>query len=530
MRRAGIVALALAAVAGGWGPAPAATVCVPDASPGGEWRSMGRDLGHGRHQSAEQTIGRLQAATLEPAWTFSANRAAGDVNSEITGYPVVADGCVFVGTSNGWARSGWVFALNADGGDVAWKRPMFFGADPDPNLPPRAGGVYSSVAAENGLVYAYVSRVGAPFVVALDQRDGSPVWISTVDTQPGADAVASPIVFDGMVWVGVSGTAAEGDASQRFDFRGRSVLLDAATGAILASTPSIPDAEWDHGRGNAGAAIWSTISIDSQTKYGYVGTGNPFSYEHESQFANAVLKIDLDRSRQGFGAVVGAYKGDVEEYFADVGEAIACDEDETLSAFLAGFECGHLDLDFGAAPNLFTDARGRKLVGAGQKSGVYHVFDRDTMEPVWKQVVGVPSLVGGIVGTPAFDGTAIYAPHTIAGYLAALDRTTGAHRWVAPVADGVHWGSPVTSANGVLYTVDFKGFLDAYDAGTGAPLLHVPMSLGADTGLDPTITWGGASVARNTVYATVGVGLTSIGPDMPSMPDGFVIAFRPRVL
>jgi hypothetical protein len=34
-------------------------------------------------------------------------------------------------------------------------------------------------------------------------------------------------------------------------------------------------------------------------------------------------------------------------------------------------------------------------------------------------------------------------------------------------------------------------------------------------------------VARNTVYASVGVGLTSVGEDMPEMPNGFVIAFRP---
>jgi outer membrane protein assembly factor BamB len=141
--------------------------------------------------------------------------------------------------------------------------------------------------------------------------------------------------------------------------------------------------------------------------------------------------------------------------------------------------------------------------------------------------MGVPSPVGGIVGTAAFDGTALYVPHSIAGYLASLDRGTGAPRWVSPTADAVHWGNPVSSANGVLYTVDLKGFLDAYDAGTGAPLLHRPMELGARTGAWPTLSWGGVSVARNTVYATVGVGLTSALPGVPALPDGFVIAYRP---
>lgn len=518
-----IVALALfAAAALSPVSAHARTVCEPDAHPGGEWAQMGNDLGHARNQTSERLIGRVQAATLKPSWTFSANDASGESNNEITGYPIVADGCVFVGTSRGFSLPGWIFALNADGGDVAWKKRLNLGGI-------FSGGVYSTMAVADGIAYAYVSRVGAPFVIAMDAATGQELWKTTVDTQAGSDAVASPVVFDGMVWVGVSGTAAEGDESQRFDFRGKSVLLDAYTGSILHSEPSIPDVDWDFGAGDAGGSIWSTISIDPQTKYGYVGTGNPFSYEREHPQTNAVVKIDLDKSRtETFGRIVGSYKGDVEQYAAAGDAALTCDENDALATFAAGFECGHLDLDFGAAPNLFTAPDGTKLVGAGQKSGVYHVMDAATMKPVWKTVMGVPSLVGGIVGTPAVDAGRIYSPHTIAGYIAALDRRDGAIEWVTPVADAVHWGSPVTAANGILYTVDLKGFLDAYDSATGAPLLHRPLGLEADTGIDPTLSWAGVSVARNTVYATVGVGLTSIGPDMPSLPDGFVIAFKPR--
>jgi hypothetical protein len=75
----------------------------------------------------------------------------------------------------------------------------------------------------------------------------------------------------------------------------------------------------------------------------------------------------------------------------------------------------------------------------------------------------------------------------------------------------------------VLWTVDLKGFLDAYDPGTGAPLQHIPMAVGSDTRENPTFSWGGVTVARNAVFASIGVGLTSAG--LPSMPNGFVIAF-----
>jgi polyvinyl alcohol dehydrogenase (cytochrome) len=434
--------------------------------------------------------------------------------NEVTGYPIVADGCVFFGSNGGPSAPGWVFAVNADGGDAVWKTRV-------------SNGIYSTVAVDGGVVYAFVSRVGSPYVVALDERDGHVLWQTTVDTQQGSDAVASPVVYNGMVWVGVSGTAAESEESERFDFRGMSVLLDAGTGAVMAHTPTIPDADWRNGNGDAGGAIWSTISIDPTTGFGFVGTGNPFNYEHESPRTNAVVKIDLRRGSATLGQIVGSYKGDVEEYFPALADNTSCDPSDIEGFFLAGFECGRLDLDFGAAPNIFTNRQGRRLVGVGQKSGVYHVFDPVTMQPVWKQLMGAPSAVGGIVGSAAFDGTGLYVPHSVGGYLASLDRDAGTPKWVSPVADGVHWGNPVTSANGVLYSVDLKGFLDAWDSGTGAPLLHRPMAVGASTGAAPTLSWGGVSVARNTVYASVGVGASTAASGVPAMPDGFVIAYRP---
>lgn len=549
-----VLGLALASLAG-TAPSVAAVSCAADEHPGGEWPMMGYDLGHSRHQAAERTIGPLEAARLQPAWTFSVNEATGEFPSEVTGYPIVSHGCVYFGSNAGQRSPGWVFAVEADGGQLVWKKKL-------------SNGVYSTAAVADGMVFFFVSRVSSPYVIALDQFTGEEIWRTTVDTQSGSDAVSSPIVYDGMVWVGVSGTAAEGDESTRFDFRGSSVLLDASRsctdtltevalgadevmplettcandgggtgGSLLAHTFAIPDEDWEEGEGDAGGAIWSTISIDPASRYGYVGTGNPFNYEEEHAHTNAAIKIDLDRARETFGRIVASYKGDVEEYFPEVADNLSCDEDDAVGFFLAGFECGRLDLDFGASPNIIQTRAGRTLVGIGQKSGVYHVFDptvideNNQMQPVWKQVMGVPSLVGGIVGTPAYDGTAIYSPHTLVGYIAALDRDTGAHRWITPTADGIHWGNPVTSANGVIYTVDLKGFLDAYQAGTGAPLLHRPIPLGADMGVgDTPFSWGGVTVARNTVYASVGVGMTSAGEDFPAMPDGHVIAFRPKRL
>jgi len=376
-----------------------------------------------------------------------------------------------------------------------------------------------------------VSKISAPYVIALDQATGAELWRTTVDHQIGADAVSSPVPYDGLLWVGVSGTAAEGDAGDRTAFQGSSVLLatDAAhgfqPGAVVAKTYTIPTDKWADGY--AGGAQWGTIAIDGTTGFGYVGTGNPFNTDAEYPTTNAVLKLDLRWSSPTFASVVGSYKGDVEEFFPTTAATQpVCNEVRDVSGlFAAGLECVRLDLDFGVQPNIYTDAAGRRVVSAGQKSGVVHFFDASTMAPIDKVLLGVPSAVGGIVGSAAYDGTNLYGPHTIGGYLWSLDASTHATRWITPVADAVHWGPPVTHANGVLWTVDLKGFLDAYDAATGLPVHHLPMSVGSDTRENPTFSWGGVTVARTMVFASIGVGLTSAG--LPSLPDGFVIAFAP---
>ncbi len=114
-----------------------------------------------------------------------------------------------------------------------------------------------------------------------------------------------------------------------------------------------------------------------------------------------------------------------------------------------------------------------------------------------------------------YDGTAVFGPVTIGGYLWSLDQPHGRPQWVAPVGDGAHWGNPVATATGVVYTVDLKGFLEAYEGSTGAPLLHHPMV--TSTQGDPPVSWGAVSIARNTVYATVG---------MSALPNGYLIAYR----
>jgi polyvinyl alcohol dehydrogenase (cytochrome) len=361
-----------------------------------------------------------------------------------------------------------------------------------------------------------------PYVVALDQATGHLVWASPpIDTQTGADVYDSPIVYDGFVMLGVSGGAAElGPEKDRSTFQGSMNFLDVNTGRMMKKTWTIHPP--NHPADNlAGGGIWSTTAIDTQDKVAFVGAGNPFRPQAEDPHTDAVLKFDVNRASPHFGSIIGAYKGQVDTYSPAFKQLPCIDTaDPTNNAppyYPQGAgSCNQIDQDFGGSPNLFTDASGRELVGDGQKSGVYHVFDARTMKPVWQQVTGIPSSVGGIVGSAAVGDQAIYGPDTIPGYLWSLSQSQGNIRWFGPISDGLHWGPPVAYANGVVYSVDFNGFLDAFDASRGVLLARHPLAVGG--GSPQSISWGGVSIARHTIYAGVGV----LG-----LADGFIVAFRP---
>lgn len=495
-RRATIAAALLLLALAFTTSASAKASCAKLDHPGGEWRSYNHDFSNTRTQPDEKKIGLLEAATLQPVWQFDTGN--GD---DVSGTPVIADGCLYFG-----GIGGVVFSLDADTGEVVWKAKF-------------KGGVNASVAVEDGKVFANTSRIGKPAMVALDQDTGELLWDTTVDTQAGSDIYSSPVYYDDMVFTGWSGGAAElGDESDRYAFQGGFVVIDADTGRILEKTYTIrkPDENPKKPKDDyAGGAVWATPAIDTKTGFAYVGSGNPFRPQAEHKHTNAILKIDLNRSSGSFGEIVDSYKGTPDEYVPGWDELPCYDIPGNPAPYYPqGIgECGDLDMDFGSSPNLF-EIDGKTVVGEGQKSGIYHVADAKTMKREWTQIVGPPSAVGGIVGSTAYDDGAVFGPITVGGYLWSLDTAAGTPRWFAEAADGAHWANPVTVANGVVYTSDLKGFLHAYDAATGLEVLSTPMWI-AGEGLKAS--WAGVSVARNTIYAAIG----TLGT------NGQVIAYRP---
>ena len=503
-----LAALALVAPAAGAltsaGAAARPASCASPSKPGGDWPVYGHDSSNTRSQPAEKTLTTTVVPTLTKAWAFSASQGGGD--GDFTGTPVISGGCMYIGST-----TGWVFAVNADTGQKVWSTKV----DKDGNE------ITSSVTVAEGQVFAAVGATSKPYVVSLDQRTGKLRWKTVTDTQDGADAYGSPVVFDGVLFEGVSGGSAElSDETERYAFQGAYVLIEtrgAHAGRILKKVYTVQKPAKNAKQG--GATVWSTPAVDPKTKVAYVGTGNPFHENVPAKYADAIIKVDLNRHSRTFGQIIGHYDGTPETYTTAFNGAPCVDIPGNPAPYYptgAG-SCADMDMDFGASPNLIHVGQ-RLLVGAGQKSGYYHLIDGKTMKLVWQTPVGPPSAVGGIVGSTAYDGKSVYGPITIGGYAWSLDRASGTPRWVVPTGDGAHWGNPVSEAGGVVYTVGLTGFLDAYDSATGVPLLHHWM--GADIASDNGIaaSWGGVSIARHTVYAAIG---------MTGLPNGYVIAYRP---
>lgn len=488
-----LVALLVAAAAMPIGISSAAASCAAPA-PGGEWPSYGSDMTNDRNQAAETTISAGNVDQLEGAWAFSVSANAG--SGAVQSTSVVADGCLFVTTS-----LGSVFAANAETGETVWTTTL----TRLPGAP--AGAALFSPSIVDGRVHI-LGNMGKPFSAALDQATGELLWQTDfIEKDAGLFDAASAVVTDGLVFAATTYGDTGSDPTSRPPFW----ILDAATGEILKKTYVIP-AE-DGLKGYAGGGIWSTAAVDRQEKYLYVGTANPYSRRMEHERTNSIIKVDMDRTRATFGEIVGNYKGTADSDPALVNTP-QCQllGDIPLAAY--SFFCGQYDVDIAAAPQLFTDDNGRKLVGVLQKNGIYHVADATTMAPVWRARLAPFYRVGGHSATAAYDENGIYV-NTDEGKLDALDKTTGRVLWTASYADPGGKYQPVSVANGVVYVLHHYGSVHAFDAETGELLLEQPLQA---SGLSCSGTSGaGITIARSTVY---------VGCDTGSDGAGIVFALR----
>jgi polyvinyl alcohol dehydrogenase (cytochrome) len=436
-------------------------ICV--ASPAvarADWPVYGHDLANSRDAGAAGPTLSQVGLISQPTWTFKAS------TGDFTGTPVVADG-VLVAGDNG----GFVYALDAASGKVLWSKDVGQQINGTAAIDPNAPG--------GPTVFVPVAQVGSPRLLALSLKNGDTRWDNVLTNQPksvSADVFGSPVYWDGTVYIGTSGPNNDNSTA-----RGSVVALNEANGHMRWRTFTVP-------AGADGAAVWSTPAIDTATGHLYVGTGNNY-HQPTTGTEDAMMALNA-----ASGRILGVFQA------------------TSNDAFAADNPVGP-DFDFGASPNLMTATNGEQLVGEGQKSGTYYALDRGTMTKVWSATVGPGGVLGGILGSTAFDGTHVFGADTLTGQVFALARG-GSLSWQSPESGVVHLGA-ATVANGVLYTVDPAGFLTARDPTTGAILAKLPLG-------GPS--FGGVSAVGRAVYVAVGIGPP---PEPAPQQDGSgsIIAF-----
>ena len=434
----------------------------PASFSGAQWNGWGADLDNSRFQTAAAAgLTADQIPRLKLKWAFGYP----DAYSAFA-QPVVAGGRVFVGSA-----LGMVYALDSASGCTYWS----FDA---------GSGVRTAITIGPGNV-AYFGDLRAN-AYALDAVTGKLLWKTTVEDHPLARITGSPSLYQGKLYVPVASRSEWLAADSHYEcctFRGSLVALDAKTGKQLWKTYTISDRPkpvrkakngtqlW----GPSGAGVWGSPTIDTRRDLVYIATGDNYS-EPDTPMSDAVVALALDTGKIAWSRQITS--GDV--FNGGCGQ-----RDTTNCPEKAG-----PDFDFGSAVILRTLSNGKRLLIAGQKSGVLHALDPDKQgQIVWQQKLGNGSILGGIQWGPAADPETAYAAISDIGFvpgadglqpdpkagggLYAVQLATGEKLWSA-LPEPCHTprcspaqSAAITSIPGVVFSGSVDGHFRAYSSKDG---------------------------------------------------------------
>jgi polyvinyl alcohol dehydrogenase (cytochrome) len=497
-----------------------------DCGGAGGWKMFGQNVCNTRSVSDSGPLSPRTASKLAVKWTF---QAAGDISAT----PAIDGNDLYVPDWGGMLNK-----IDTRTGKVDWSvsvGAVIAGSDAGAGANDAPAPIVSRdtpIVTQDSVIFG-VNRGGSiggfgslAIVAALDRQTGALKWQTQVDAHPTAHITSSPVLHGTTVYVGVASdeefyAALPAIANVPYpccSFRGSVVALNAATGQVLWKTYTIEDGTYflSDGKtpsGFAGAAVWSSPTIDRGRGSLYVTTGNNYSEPSgegtlpAGDHIESVLSLDLKTGAIKWAQRMSPGAGDVWNL---------------LTFLVNGPSSGGPDWDFGSSAILFsTSINGvtRNVLGAGQKSGVYWALDPDTGNVLWNTPVGPGGHLGGIHWGSAVDEKNVYVPvndetgvaytlggsgaesgqQTSVGSWAALDPSTGSIKWqvanptmTAPLA-GTSVNGPVSAANGVLFggSMDAKGTMFAFDGKTGAVLWSFQSG---------ATVYGGPAIANGTVY------------------------------
>jgi alcohol dehydrogenase (cytochrome c) len=392
-------------------------------------------------------------------------------------FPIVLGDTVYVTTS-----TDEVLALDARTGRIRWS----YAPTVDFSLSTGVGGygvtVNRGVAIDDGKIFLLTFD---DHLQAISQATGEELWSSAVaDDGTGAYETMAPTVYDGMVFVGDSGS--------EDGVRGFVAAYDENTGRQLWRFDTVPKAGtgWVPKEGGGGT-VYMPPTIDTTTGLLYVGTGNPApaivgsARPGPDLYTDSILALD-------------AHTGRLVWYHQEVAHDL-------------------WDYDAESPPIVFdtrVDGHAVRAVAEAGKSGYFFILDASNGKDLFPRVAFVkehhtPPTTRGTLECPGAAGGSQYGPlafdpQTAAAYISginlcqiltvsphvnsgekefggdrtnpssekpsgtftAVDVTTGKVLWRRKMPTPMIGGATATASN-LVFTGDQHGTLYAMDARSG---------------------------------------------------------------
>lgn len=219
-------------------------------------------------------IGTWNVGKLKPKWTFTTN---GDVSARAA---VVDRGVYFPD----WG--GYLHRLDANTGKPVWSRNLAT----DYGLTPSAAAAKivsrTSPAVNGNTVYLGTQATArGAYLLAINTSDGSLRWKTQLDPSPLSVDTSSPVVFNGVIYLGVASTEEGAAASPAYPCctsRGSVLAIREASGTIIWKHYTVP-------AGYSGGSVWgSTLVPDPSRGVVYATTGNNFNSPTDPAFVRCV--------------------------------------------------------------------------------------------------------------------------------------------------------------------------------------------------------------------------------------------------
>lgn len=369
-----IAAAALGGLLGACGGGSENTTQVSYHAPSySDWPYFGRDRDATRYAPQKQ-IDASNVKRLGLAW----RTGLGPDQFLVESFPVVVGDTVYVTTS-----TDEVLALNATTGKLLWR----YTPNVDFSLSTGVGGygvtVNRGVAVADGKLFMLTFD---DHLQAISQATGEELWSSAVENDAtGAYETMAPTVYDGMVFVGDSGS--------EDGVRGFVAAYDENTGKQLWRFNTVPKAgtNWVPKEGGGGT-VYMPPTIDTQTGTLYVGTGNPAptivgtSRPGPDLYTDSILALN-------------AHTGKLVWYHQEVAHDL-------------------WDYDAESPPMVFdTKVKGKtvRAVAEAGKSGYFFILNAATGKDLFPRVAFVkenhtPPTTHGTVECPGAVGGSQYAP------------------------------------------------------------------------------------------------------------------------